>query len=79
MVPLFLREQLGLELLDRVPRLFNEMAQIPGHTGGLGRSEQDQKEETYDHQLFRTYSEHLALKLPLGAVVLFVRLFRSPT
>ena len=76
MVPLFLREQLGLELLDGVPSLFDEKAQIPGHTGGLAGSEQGQKKENYDHHLFRTDSEHLSLKLPLGAVVLFLHAVR---
>ena len=76
MVPLFLREELSLELLDGVPRLFDETPYIPGHTGGLARSEQDQKEQTYDHQLFRANSKHLSLGLSLGAVVLFLRLVR---
>ena len=76
MVPLFLREQLGLELLDGVPGFFDEPAYIPRHTGGLAGSEQEQKEETYDHQLFRAYSKHLSLGLSLGAVVLFLRLVR---
>ena len=71
-VPLFLREQLGLELLDGVPSLFDETAQIPGHAGGLAGPKQDQKKESYNHHLFRTDSEHLSLKLPLGAVVLFL-------
>ena len=76
MVRLFLREELSLELLDGVPGLFDETAYIPGHTGGLAGSEQDQKEETYDHQLFRAYSKHLSLRLSLGAGILFVRLVR---
>ena len=76
MVRLFLREELSLELLDGVPGLFDEPAYIPRHTGGLAGSEQEQKEETYDHQLFRTDSEHLALTLPLGAGNLFLRLVR---
>ena len=75
-VPLFLREQLGLELLDGVPSLFDETAQISGHAGGLAGPKQDQKEETYNHHLFRTYSEHLSLKLPLGAIVLFLHAVR---
>ena len=76
MVRLFLREELSLELLDGVPGLFDETAYIPRHTGGLAGSEQDQKEETYDHQLFRAYSKHLSLGLSLGVVVLFLRLIR---
>jgi len=76
MVRLFLREELSLELLDGVPGLFDETAYIPGHTGGLAGSEQEQKEETYDHQLFRAYSKHLSLRLSLRAVVLFLRLVR---
>ena len=78
MIRLFLREELSLELLDGVPGLFDETAYIPGHTGGLAGSEQEQKEETYDHQLFRAYSKHLSLRLSLGAVVLFLRLVRPP-
>ena len=71
-VPLFLREELGLELVDGVPGLFDETAQIPGHTSALTGSEQDQKEETYDHHLFRTDFKHLALGLALGAGLLFL-------
>jgi hypothetical protein len=78
-VPLFLREELGLELVDGVPGLFDETAQIPGHTSALTGSEQDQKEETYDHHLFRTDSEHLSLKLLLGSGIFFLRLVRATT
>ena len=76
MVPWFLREQLGLELLDGVPGLFDETAYILGHTGGLARSKQDQKEQTYNYHLFRANSKHLSLRLSLGAGILFIRLVR---
>jgi hypothetical protein len=53
-------DQVSLELLHRAARFADKPADVSGHAGELVGTEDDQKEEPYDHHLRGTDSEHEA-------------------